>query len=178
MRALSHELFRSGSALGPECLLKFLRHRFKAGASVDTYSASDARVEYVERLASYEALRTRIRDSGPRWICHECSQEFPATGYGTTHTNTAEVYRLCVALGYWRRCLACARGRDSATLLADHAAKVLCQTCNQWRGECFMDEEEKETCTACVLSYVLVPLLCQMCGKHYPRARMLSLIHI
>ena len=99
MRAFSHELFRSGAAPGPECLLKFLRHRFGAGASVDAYSASAARVEYAERLASYEALRTRIRDSGPRWMCHECSQEFLATGYGTTHTNTADVGRLCVAPG-------------------------------------------------------------------------------
>lgn len=143
MRAFSHELFRTGVPPGPHCLFKFLMNRFATGASRKQYPADDARTEYDERVAAYDALRERIQSIGPRWTCSECSHEFSAAGSGTTHTDADGVYGKCVAPGYWRRCLACARGRAKPPSLAAEIERRLCASCNEEREECFLSHQKR-----------------------------------
>ena len=123
MRAFSPYLFRLGSAPGPYCLLKLLRHRFSGAAQKvgrqegthglqsddQSYGPEQAIDEYKTLSAAWEAKKKLQKTEGMEWQCCACGHLFHVDGYSSTTADPANsaLQELRIAQGHWRRCRAC-----------------------------------------------------------------------
>ena len=171
LRAFSRDLFQSGEAPGPYCLLKFLRAQFNDARSKPRYTREDARKEYEERMLAYTVNRENNKQCGSKWLCFECEKMFVAEGFDARHTDADSIYTKCVAPGAWRRCVACSNGRRKQIEPSVTPAKQhFCATCERARDECFFEEDQVMKCSACVLADQLNAETCGKCSKMYKQA--------
>ena len=82
LRAFSPELFNTGVAPGPHCLLKFLRGTHNAQCGEEAYSTEDAQEEYQYRTQKVAARIKFIEENGIPLRCHGCQNRLCPEYYG------------------------------------------------------------------------------------------------
>ena len=105
LRAFSPYLFTMGTAVGPSCLLDFLRQRFQQASSQP--SLEKARAQYDQKMEEQEVMRQKRKQDEPLYQCHHCESELPVEAFGADRNNPNEEYSLCMEPGHWRECTAC-----------------------------------------------------------------------
>jgi hypothetical protein len=82
LRAFSPELFNTGVAPGPHCLMKFLRCEHNSSSGAETYSTEDAQEEYKYRTDKIAARIKFIDECGMPLLCHGCNNRLCPEYYG------------------------------------------------------------------------------------------------
>ena len=174
LRAFSPELFATGVAPGPHCLLKFLHASDNTDTNA-TYDTSAAQDEFKYRGGKVAARAKFVEQHGMPLKCHGCKNRLGPDSYG--RGRNAEVaddddYESFLLQGCWteeslrkaweqgcrRRCRECLKLQS--TPAAEKTKE--CEQCQQM----FPEEIQSTICLGCAQWRQQVEHWCEKCGKN------------
>ena len=164
LRAFSPELFRTGVAPGPHCLLKFLRCAHSSQNSDAKYSTQDAQEEYQYRTRKVAGRIKLIDEHGLPLLCHGCNNRLCPEFHGQGSRPLDQIYsdehlKACWEQGCRRRCSEC----EKLLTLPSKLPRAECEQCAQR----FPQEKDEKLCGGCTNWRTQQEHWCERCNKNF-----------